>query len=134
MKKIEFKTAGQYIYVGTFDLSEDNKKVVVYTDETIEFIIHDIIGSFPNLESKLSLSDLKLICKESNIKAIIYPNGNVGFSKLDSSSDELKTCYLSLVSTKHNQYVICIAFDETQPMLYKGQLISVFLIGNEEGR
>jgi hypothetical protein len=128
MKRIEFETTGQYIYSGAFDVSEDNKDVSVYANEKIDFSIQNAIGSFQKIESIINLSELKFICKESNIKAIIYPNGNVGFSKLDSSDDELKSCYLSHASTENNNYIICVAFDETQPMLYKAQLINVFLL------
>lgn len=128
MKKIETKTEGKYLYTGGFDLTDDNKTIFFHTDEKIEFNIQSAIGSFKNIEQKISLSDLKQICKESNIKANIYPNGNVSFSKLDSSDDELKTCYLSQVSTSKANYIICVAFDETQPTLYKAQLVSVFLI------
>jgi hypothetical protein len=128
MKKIEAKTEGKYLYEGVFDLTGNNKSVSFHTNEKVVFNIQNAIGSFQNLEQKISISDLKQICKESNIKANIYPNGNVSFSKLDSSDDELKTCYLSNVSTSNANYIICIAFDETQPTLYKAQLVSVFLI------
>lgn len=128
MKKLEFKTEGKYLYTGAFYLSDDNKTVFFYANEKIEFNIQNAVTSFQSIEPKISLNDLKQICKESNIKAIIYPNGNIGLSKLDSSDDELKTCYLSIVSTNSASYIICIAFDETQPSLYKSQLVSVFLI------
>lgn len=128
MKKIEAKTEGKYLYAGTFDLTDDNKSVVFNTNEKVVFNIQNAIESFKFIEQKINLSDLKLICKESGIKANIYPNGNVSFSKLDSSADELKTCYLSIVSTSNANYIICIAFDETQPALYKAQLVSVFIM------
>jgi hypothetical protein len=128
MRKIEAKTEGQYLYVGAFDLSDKNKDVIVYTNEKVVFNIQNAVSTIQNLEEKITLKDLKLICKESNIKANIYPSGNIGFSKLDSSDDELKTCYLSTVSTIIANYIICIAFEETQPMLYKAQLVSVFLV------
>ncbi len=130
MKKINFKTEGKYLYTGAYDLSDNNKVVYFYTNEKVVFNIQNVIETFKSLEPKISLNNLKQICMESNIKATIYPNGNIGFRKLDSSVDELKTCYLSLVSTRNTSYIICVAFDETQPMLYKAQLISVFLIEN----
>lgn len=131
MKKLEFKTKGKYLYAGAFDLSDDNKFVFFYTNEKVVFNIQNAIVSFQSIESKISLNDLKHICKESNIKATIYPSGNIGFSKLDSSDDELKTCYLSIISTSSADYIICVTFDETQPKLYKAQLVSVFLFESQ---
>ena len=131
MRKIEFNTEGQYLYAGTFDISDDNKNVSFYAGERIDFNIQNAVGSFKNIESNVSLTELKQICIESNIKATIYPSGNIGFNKLDSSDDELKTCYLSLVSSNMSTYLICFAFEETQPALYKAQLVSVFLIDKD---
>jgi hypothetical protein len=131
MRKIEFKTEGQYLYIGAFDVSDDNKIVSFYIDERIDLNIQNAVGSFDKVESIVSLSELKQICIESKIKATIYPSGRIGFSKLDSSEDELKTCYLSIVSTNSSNYLICVAFDETQPALYKAQLVSVFLINKD---
>jgi|GEM_PF-6911071 len=131
MRKIEFKTEGQYLYAGAFDISDDNKNVSFYTGERIDLNIQNAVGSFKNIESNFNLAELKQICIESNIKATIYPSGNIGFNKLDSSDDELKTCYLSIVSTSMSNYLICVAFEETQPSLYKAQLVSVFLIDKE---
>jgi hypothetical protein len=129
MKKIEAKTEGQYLYIGAFDLQNDNKDVFIYTtNEKVHFNIRNAVSTFQNIDDKINLKDLKLICRESNIKANIYPNGNIAFSKLESSNDELKTCYLSMVSTSIASYIICVAFEETQPMLYKAQLVSVFLL------
>lgn len=126
MKKIEFKTTEMYLYTGAYDISEENKLVSIYTDEKIEFNIKDLIQPFQRIEHKFTLSQLKYICKESNIKTTIYPNGNISFSKLDSVDEILKTCYLSIVSSSQKEYVFCVAFDEFQPMLYKAQMISVF--------
>jgi len=128
MKKIEVKTDGKYLYAGAFDITDDKKSVYFYTNEKVVFNIQNAISPFKNIEQNISLNDLKQICKESNIKANIYPNGNVSFSKLDSTNDELKTCYLSEISTNNANYIVCVAFDETQPNLYKAQLVSVFLI------
>ena len=130
MRKIEAKTDGKYLYVGTFDLEDEIKDITLNTNDKIVFSIRQVVSSIQNLEEKISLKDLKQICKESNIKAVIYPSGNIGLSKLDSSDNELKTCYLSFVSTNTENYVLCVAFEETQPMLFKAQLVSVFLVEN----
>lgn len=131
MKKIEAKTENHYLYKGAFDSPDGNKRVSFYTDEKVEFNIQDAVGSFKNIDARLSINDLKQMCKDSNIKATVYPSGYVGFSKLDSSIDELKTCYISEISTIKTNYIVCVAFDETQPMLYKAELVSVFLVDVE---
>ncbi len=130
MKIIEFKTAEMYLYTGVYDISEENKMVSIYTDENIEINIKDLIQPFQRIEHKITLSQLIYICKESNIKATIYPNGNISLSKLDSVDDILKTCYLSIISSSNKEYAFCVAFDEFQPMLYKAQMISVFELEN----
>jgi len=134
MKKLDLSNEKQYIYVGSFDLPNATTIVSINIPEKVEFDIRKAVNSFQEIENKISLSELKKICADSNIKATIYPNGNVGFRKLDSSNDELKTCYLSLASTEINNYLICIAFEETQPTLYKGQLVSIFLLDKTNER
>ncbi len=131
MKKIEFKTYDMYLYAGAYDFSEENKMVSIYTDEKIEINLRNLIQPFHRIEHKVSLLQLKYICKESNIKAIIYPNGNISFSKLDSVDEILKTCYLSIISTTEKEYLFCVAFDEFQPMIYRAQMVSIFIVDNQ---
>ena len=71
MRKIEAKTDGKYLYTGAFDLIDDSKFVYFQTNEKVVFNIQNAIVSFQNLEPRISLNDLKQICKESNIKACI---------------------------------------------------------------
>ncbi len=126
--RLEIKTKNDYLYTGTFDLSDNNKNITVNSIEPIQFNLNEALNSPSDISKTLSIEDLKEICRISKIKATIYPNGNLSFRKLDSSVDELKSCYVFIVTNTKNKYAISIAFDETQPMLYKAQLLDVFLI------
>lgn len=118
----------KYIYTGAFDLNNENKIVKINVGEEIYIDINIAVNSTRETLNKLSIEEVKQICNSNNIKATIYPSGNASFSKLDSNDDELKNCYISIVQNTINKYLICIAFDETQPAFYKAQLLSVFKI------
>ncbi|MBL7810898.1 MAG: hypothetical protein JNL57_01625 [Bacteroidetes bacterium] len=128
MKKIEYTTEGSYLYTGAFDSPNENKIVQFSTDEKIAFNIEKAIETSNDCHESLDIHDLKKICKESGIKVTIYPSGKMALSKLDSSQDELKSCFLTKVATGKANYLVCFAFEETQPALYKAKIVSVYIL------
>ena len=132
LRKIRIEEKNKYLYAGAFDISDEGKLIrLKIEDHIIELNMNTAVNSTAKVTESLSLVDIKEICSNSNIYASIFPSGNILFRKLESSDDELKSCYLSIVEGQTNKYLICIAFDETQPTLYKAQLVSVFKIEDE---
>jgi len=129
IKKIEnIIPEPKYIYTGSFDISEEGKLIVLDSDENISIDMNMAVNSTKETVQKLTIEEVQLICRLDRIKAIFYPNGNVGFRKLDSSNDELTSCYLSITETQGKEYLVCISFDETQPTLYKAELLSIYSV------
>lgn len=129
IRKIKVETLSSYLYVGPFDISDANKIITLgFNKQAITFNLNEVLNNKSTLLDKLNVDEIKEICKMSNIKASFYPSGSLSFSKLDSSDDELKSCYVSIVE---NKYVLVIAFDETQPALYKAQLVGLLEISSE---
>ncbi len=126
LTKIDLKNKNHLIYTGAFDLTENKITIPISLKEKDLLInIKTAISSNNTTCELLTIKELQYICKTSEIKSIIYPNGNISFRRLESSTSELKTCYLSLFK---NKYIVCIAFDETQPTLYKAELLNVYKI------
>jgi len=121
----ETKNKNHIIYVGSFDLNENNTLSIKLKEKDLLIDIKRAVDSNNIICKSLTIKDIQFICKTSEIKCIIYPNGNISFTRLDSSTSELKTCYLSLFD---NKYIVCFAFDETQPTLYKAELLNVYEI------
>lgn len=120
------KSDSKYLYTGMFDTNEKNKIVNIQLEENLIIDLNIAVTSTKEAVQKLTIKEIQLICSSERIKAIIYPTGNISFRKLDSSNDELKSCYLSIFESKGKDYIVCIAFDETQPALYKAELLGIY--------
>lgn len=128
MRPMAINNLNDYLYVGQCDSSTEKIIVTIDLDEPMHLDIKEAVSNHNVVMKFLSITDLIEICRLSDLKATIFPNGNISLRKLDSSNDELKTCYLTIVKTMKCNCLLCIAFDETQPTLYKAQLVSVFLL------
>lgn len=82
------------LYAGQFDISDEGKLITLkIEEENISIDLKTAVNSTNETLAKLSVDDIKEICKSSNLKVTFFPNGNSRFHKLDSSDDELKNCY-----------------------------------------
>jgi plasmid maintenance system killer protein len=124
MRKINIQLSTDFIYAG--QLNENVPKNVTLNIEG-NLVVFDLLKIVNDIETtrNLSVRNIQEICRTCNIKTTIYPNGGIKFSKLESSKDELKTCYVSRIN---EEYLIVIALDETQPMIYKSELLCVFKV------
>lgn len=127
ISSIDISEINKDIYTGQFDASVEGKQILLELSEPILIDLNIAVSSNIEVGIRIGIEDLRSICSLSAIKANIYPNGNISFQKLSSSRDELKTCYLSFAKSPMATYVICIAFDEIQPTLYKAQLLDIYL-------
>jgi hypothetical protein len=109
------------IYDGAYDLSSSPKKISINVEDEHLIIDLDKIDNSQDIADNLSIDELKQICELSGIKMILYPDKSFTFRKLDSSEDELKSCYL----LEFKKYIMCIAFDEVQPTRYRAEIVSI---------
>lgn len=128
LKKINCLNQNTFIYNGVYD--NDNNEIKIYFDiekEKLEINLrnHICVGN-PHLEF-LTIQQTKTLASDLNLEVTIFPNSNIHFTKWNST-DELQTCYISILTTRISKYIICIAFDETQPMIYKAELLGIFEI------
>lgn len=113
------------IFTGGSDAISKSKKISINVGDDLEISLSDLLNASNQFNFEFNIDDLKTLCQLNQLKATIYPNGNLSFRKLDSSPDELKSCYFISCSSLENRYLICFALEEIQPMIYKAELINV---------
>lgn len=124
--KLLLKKSDQ-IYKGTFDIDEQGKiiNLSLPTSEQLIFNLNDIINQTKTTIENLSVLQIKQICFLLEVKLTIYPNGNIRVMKLDSNTDILKDCYMGIYESNKQKYLVCIAFAEIRPTIYKAELMGV---------
>lgn len=122
MRKIPFELTANCLFEGQLDENNPGVVSVKIEGKLVTFDLIKLVSDSSTIKY-FNIINVIEICKICNIKSVIYPNGRISFSKLDSSEDELKTCYVSQIN---NQYLVVVALDEVQPMIYRAQLLTVF--------
>lgn len=113
------------LYHGTYESIEEKKILINIKEVTLSIDLKKIIENDNSIISTLQLHEITAISTLLGVKTIVYPNNNFSVRKLDSTDDELKTCFIGKVNNSNNIF-ICLAFEETQPFVYKAELIGVF--------
>ncbi len=127
LSNVEKQYPNLIIYQGMLDKESENPTIEITMGESrpLPIRLKEIYNK--RWISALSVEELKTISKLFNIKANIYPSGNISFSKLDSSEDELKQCFLMRENFNNDTYYICVALEEIQASVYKSQLVGLVI-------